>query len=44
MQKIIKYFKQNDDENTACQNLWDIDKEMFRMKFITSKDYLRKDR
>ena len=44
MQKIIKYFKQNDDENTTYQTLWDIDKAVFRMKFIASKDYLRKDR
>lgn len=32
----------NENENTTCQNLWEIAKELLRGKFISLKAYIRK--
>jgi hypothetical protein len=33
-EKFLKYFEQNENENTAYQNMWDATKAILRGKFI----------
>ena len=41
---FFKYFKLNENENTAYQNSWDAVKAVFRKKFIILNEYIRKDK
>ena len=41
-EKIRKYLKTSDNENTTLQNLWDAAKAFLRGKFIAKQTFLKK--
>ena len=41
-EKIEKFLKTNDNENTTTLNLWDAAKAVLRRKFIAIQFYLKK--
>ena len=41
-EEIKKYLDTNENQNTACQNLWHTAKEILRGKFIAIQAYLNK--
>ena len=41
-EKIKKYLKTNENENTTFQNQWEAAKAVLRRKFIEIQTYLRK--
>ena len=43
LKRIKKYFKQNENKSTACQNVWDSVKVSVRGKFIVLNKYVRKE-
>ena len=43
LKSIKKYFIQNENKATACQNVWDSVKASVRGKFIALNKYVRKE-